>query len=158
VQRELANAVLAADLERPLPYGRSVRRHVTARWWILAEQSRRAISAPHDVDLVSPLMTGRFVDALARARWFLGLGSRTDAMRLLAGDLLPAPILERTSKASFNGAYWGAETRSFIAQWHGEGVDADVIDAEELKRMWSAGAHHAMTAGLLQQIWLAARE
>lgn len=157
VRREFAAAVLAADLQRPLPYGRSVQMHVTARAWRLAEQSRRAISAPHDVELISPLMADSFVGALARERRLLGLGSRTDAMRHLAGDLLPAPILERTSKASFSGAYWGAETSRFIEHWVGDGVDAELIDAEALKKMWSDGHHHAMTAGLLQQAWLTAR-
>ena len=49
----------------------------------------------------------------------------------------------------------GRPTREFAARWSGDGVDHDLVDAEELKRLWVSGTRVAPTAAMLQAAWLA---
>jgi asparagine synthase (glutamine-hydrolysing) len=79
-------------------------------------------------------------------------------MRALFGDLLPARLLERTTKAGTSRAYEGPRTAEFVERWNGEGVDPDLVDPEELRRAWRPGDGQNGRAILqLQAAWLAGR-
>jgi asparagine synthase (glutamine-hydrolysing) len=76
-------------------------------------------------------------------------------MNALAGDLLPANVLGRTSKAYFNRVFFGEHTRAFAASWSGEGLDERLIDPEALRREWLSEVPDFRTSLLLQSAWLA---
>jgi hypothetical protein len=76
-------------------------------------------------------------------------------MRALFGGLLPPELLARSDKAAFTRALWGEEAGEFGARWRGEGVRADLVDAEELRRGWSSPNPDFRSATALQAAWLA---
>ena len=76
-------------------------------------------------------------------------------MAFLAEDLLPRPVIERTTKAAFNAAYFTSASRRFAERWSGEGVDRDLVDIEALRAEWRKETPAALSFGLLQAAWLA---
>ena len=80
--------------------------------------------------------------------------TRTAAMRSLFGDLLPDAILARRSKAYFNRAFMGEETRAFAQRWDGSGLDHDLVDPELLRAEWLSDFPSAISTPLLQAAWL----
>jgi asparagine synthase (glutamine-hydrolysing) len=75
-------------------------------------------------------------------------------LRSLFPDLLPDSVLGRTTKATFNAAFWGRHTRHFAEVWSGGGVDAELVDSEVLRSIWVSEKRQPITAALLQQAWL----
>ncbi len=57
----------------------------------------------------------------------------------------------------FTRCYMGSSTREFAARWTGEGVDTQLVDPRQLKRVWLGESPPAPTAALLQSAWLAGR-
>jgi asparagine synthase (glutamine-hydrolysing) len=55
--------------------------------------------------VIHPFLDARFLGAVARAGGRVGFGERTRAMRSLFGEPLPAALLERSTKASFNEVF-----------------------------------------------------
>ena len=139
----------------PLSFASSVRRVPQRRTFVLLARNRRVLARDTGVELSSPLLHPEFVGALARDGGMLGRGDRTDVLRCLVPDLLPDAVLTRRSKAEFGGAFWGPRARAFAQNWTGGGVDAALVDPEELRRLWCSDDHHALTSALLQQAWLA---
>ena len=86
-------------------------------------------------------------------RWCLGRAGRTGVLRAVP-DLLPDAVMARTTKATFGEAYMGAHTQAFVAEWDGNGLDDDLVDTAELRRLWRAGSAPALTAAALQAAWL----
>jgi asparagine synthase (glutamine-hydrolysing) len=104
---------------------------------------------------VHPLIDPRFVAALARAGGRTGFGDRTASMRALFADALPPVFLERKSKARFDGVFWRQPSRRFAESWHGEGVDAELVDSAALRQEWLEPDPDLRSAMLLQSAWLA---
>jgi hypothetical protein len=150
----LARLDAAAD---PLRWDTSVRAVPQWRASNVGHQTLRAVARGRGVELVEPLGDRGFVESLARAGGARGLGSRTAAMRLVAGGLLPDDVLGRRSKARFNGAVFGTHTRAFLRSWDGRGLDEDLVDVGRLRQEWSADTISAASTMLLQQAWLAAQ-
>lgn len=155
--RELLLGALAARARRPLPFDASVRRVPTERHHVLSARNRRLRARDYDVAVQSPLVQPEVVHALARQGGRLGPGSRTDILRIVAPDLLPDDLLARRTKADFTDCYFGDRTHDFAAGWDGDGVDHDLVDADELRKLWSSDDQHGLTAPLLQQAWLASQ-
>jgi asparagine synthase (glutamine-hydrolysing) len=111
----------------------------------------------HGVAVRHPLTDGLFLAAVAREAGRAGFSDRTVAMERLVGDLLPVEITERLTKAVFDGVFWNRHAIGIAASWDGAGVDADLVDIDVLRRMWTApGAQpDARTFSLLQSAWLA---
>ncbi len=136
-----------------------------AKWMITRRRSFATIRHNHaeaarEFGLVAsdPLLDPRFVAAIAQwaGRW--GFDGRTAAMHALFSDILPEPVLTRSTKAAFNHAHAGDETRRFASTWDGSGVDTDLVDPERLRQVWLS-AEPTMAAGLLlQSAWLAHQE
>lgn len=155
VRAELATAIGETERVAPLSFAASVRLVPRRRTQVLGAHNRRILARSRRVEVSSPLLHPDVVAALAHQGGMLGLGDRTAALLVLVSDLLPRSVLARTSKASFGGAFWGRHARSFAERWNGEGVDRDLVDVEELHRLWLCERHHPHTAALLQQAWLA---
>ena len=147
--------LLAADwASEPLGTARSLE-------WLLARRSAAAAShnygtlaAEFGLALREPFLDPSFVRSFARhtGRW--GFASRTEAMRVLFGDLLPDAIVTRRSKAYFNRAFMGAATRSFARTWDGAGVDPELVDCDVLRAEWLSDMPSAISSLLLQAAWL----
>jgi hypothetical protein len=140
---------------RPLRLAGSLRMVPRKRKQVLAARNRRLLAARTDVEVTSPLLHPEFIESLARRSGALGLGSRTAVLRELVPDLLPEEVLTRTGKGQYTRCYMGGPTRDFAAGWSGDGVDAELVRADELKRLWICGAPAAPTTALLQAAWLA---
>ena len=107
-----------------------------SRLWAIGSRTMREVAEAEGFDIVHPLMESAFVAAVCARGGRLGLTTRTEAMRVLAGDLLPEPVLTRQTKAVFNLAYAGDALRSFARGWDGSGVDEDIVDVEKLRAAW----------------------
>lgn len=148
--------LLAADeAAEPLSWDVSI-------WWSIHRRAVRAVvanyaamGADHDVHVYHPLMDEGFLAALARAGGRWGYAGRTDLMRRLFADVLPDEILRRSTKASFDRAYMGRSTREFAVGWDGSGVDPELVDPDELRRVWCADQPTTFSAVALHAAWLA---
>lgn len=152
------DALIAVDVAQPLSFASSVRMVPRRRSQTLALHNRRILATQRHVDLSTPLLHPDVVHALAREGGVLGRGDRTATLRALVPDLLPDPVLSRTSKAEFSGAYMSNHTRAFAEGWTGEGVDPELVDPCELRRLWLHERGIAPTSALLQSAWLASRQ
>lgn len=151
----LVDALERTERRRPISFAASVRMVPTRRTQVLSAQNLRILGERWGVDFSSPLLHPDFVHALARDGGVLGRGDRTAVLRALVPDLLPDDVLARTSKATFTRCYMARHTREFAAAWTGDGVDHELVDADELRRIWLSERPVAPTASLLQAAWLA---
>lgn len=119
--------------------------------------THRMLGRDIGVDYVAPFAEPDFVAAIARAAGFWGWHGRAAAMRDLFGDVLPGPVLRRTSKATFGRAVFTDLGREFAAQWDGSGVDPELVDPEALRRIWLSDQPDGGTMVLMQQAWLASQ-
>ena len=160
------NPWLRPDAETELNHLMSLERAAEPlRWdhWIEWIRGRRVLTysvpfqQPWDdefgVAQIDPFWDGEFLahaKALSRG---VGWLDRTAAFRALAGDLLPAALIERKSKAAFHDAFVGAPSRQFIATWDGTGIDADIVDVDALRETWSDNVVDVGTYSLLRAAW-----
>jgi Asparagine synthase len=154
-RQALLDELYRVERTRPMTFAASVRMIPRERHHVLADRNRRILARKRGVMVSSPLLHPDVVHALARAGGMAGPGDRTAVLRGLVPDLLPDEVLARSTKAVFTNCYMTDPTRAFAAEWDGEGVDVDLVDADELRRCWLGEHQHALTAALLQQAWLA---
>jgi ABC-type multidrug transport system fused ATPase/permease subunit len=76
-------------------------------------------------------------------------------MEALFAGHLPRDVLARSSKASFDEAFFHRHGRAFAASWDGAGLPEDVVDVTALSREWRSGAPAPQSLSLLQVAWLA---
>jgi asparagine synthase (glutamine-hydrolysing) len=151
-----ASILLAEELaEAPLSWAQSIRRESRRRSWRAGSATIQRIAGTHDVVVVHPLLDDGFLEVLGAWGHRFGPMSRTQIMQDLFGDLLPPPVLARTTKAAFNTTVVGAASRRFAEQWDGGGVDPQLVDVEQLRDAWLASRPHPSSFGLLQGAWLA---
>jgi hypothetical protein len=112
------------------------------------------LAADHDVFLAHPFHDARVLAALAALPAGKRPATRTDAMRMLVGDLLPEPVLSRSTKARFDDVFWTEASRELVADWRGEGVDPAIVDLDRLRAEWASPTPEAHTFTLLQSVWL----
>jgi hypothetical protein len=157
-RRDLTRAYAQWESRSPLRWDRSIQ-----NWWwpSRALQSnragKRALADDFDVMVESPLSAPTVLAACAHAGGALGLGTRAQALGGIVGDLLPRPILERRTKASFNGAFWGRHAHAFVERWDGRGIDPESVDEQGLRQEWSKALPDAHSFAQLQRAWLASR-
>jgi hypothetical protein len=128
-----------------------LRRH---RYVWATERSFDALAADAAARVVHPLIDPRFVSALAAHEGRLGPGDRTSAWRRLFGDLLPDALVSRPDKAYFGDVFLGPASRGFLENWHGEGLDPEVVDFAALTRALQQHNTAYRTGLLLQWVWL----
>ncbi|MCW2666870.1 MAG: asparagine synthase [Frankiales bacterium] len=112
------------------------------------------LSADHDVVVHNPFLDRDVLAALGAAGGRGGLGGRSAAMTRLFGDLLPEPVLTRSSKAFFDEAVDREPTLGFR---QGEAIDhvrSHYVDRDALRALWSGPSSHYPTMLLLQDAWL----
>lgn len=147
--------LVAADLEgEPLRWDRSLQWLLRRRGSVLARANYRTVGEHYGVTVVDPLLDPRFVAAFGRSGGVAGYPGRTAAMRALFADVLPAAVLQRTTKAMFNRAFMGEPTRRFARSWDGSGVDATAVDPDRLRAEWLSNRPSALSGLLLQAAWL----
>ncbi len=156
-RRRLARAYAAWEVREPLRWDRAL----TEWWWPSRAlqcnlAGKQALGAAADVLVGSPLAAPEVLAACAASGGAIGLGSRARALAGIVGDLLPPELLARRSKASFDGAFWTARARAFVAAWDGGGVDPTSVDVEALRMEWSRERPDPHSFALLQRAWLAA--
>lgn len=151
--------LIARDIgSEPVHWGRSIRWYPGIRALDRGESNYRLLGQEFDQQIVAPLLEPTFLAALADFGGALGMRSRTAWMEELFSDVLPAPVLRRRSKASFNTAYFGPGVRAFADEWDGRGVDHELVDAERLRQEWLTPSPRAMAAMLLHAAWLDGRQ
>ncbi|HEY1651156.1 MAG TPA: asparagine synthase-related protein [Acidimicrobiales bacterium] len=150
-----ADAVLDRAAGEPRRWDQRVGWHAGARALYLAQRNLEVIGARDNVQVGNPLLEPEFLAALAHEGGPAGFGDRTQAMRHLVGDLLPAETVERVSKAAFGDAVWLDEARAFIESWDGRGLDPELVDPERLRTAWRTEypVFHSWT--MLHAAWLA---
>jgi asparagine synthase (glutamine-hydrolysing) len=157
-RHELLSALLRRAAGEPRRWDERVQWHARSRPLWLAMRNLDLIGSTDDVEVAHPLLAPDFLAALAAEGKAAGFGDRTSAMRHLFGDLLPADLVERRTKAVFGGAVWREQAIDFARTWSGVGFDPEVVDAERLRAAWMAEhpVFHSWT--LLQAAWMAAQE
>ncbi|GAB3022503.1 hypothetical protein GCM10011376_27970 [Nocardioides flavus (ex Wang et al. 2016)] len=154
--RERHHRLLAADIAaEPLGAPRSLEWLLTRRAAAVASHNYAVLAAEHGLVMHEPLLDLRFVGALARSAGTWGYASRTEAMRALVGDLLPDVVIARRTKAYFNRAFIGAETRAFAESWDGSGLAPDLVDVDVLRAEWLSDFPSAISTPPLHAAWLA---
>lgn len=87
-------------------------------------------AADRDVRVATPFLSRAVLAAVADDAGYAGYPSRAVALERHFGDLLPADVLRRTSKAVFDGPMFGPSTRDFLSGWTGDGLDAELVDVD----------------------------
>lgn len=139
-----------------------------ADWWrsryvqlTLATLSR--LGEDLDVRVHQPFADGAVIAALAAAGGRRGFPSRSAALQVLFGDLLPVELPRRESKASFNAVLWNRHSKAFAAQLLEQSLEAAVdaaglgavVDTDALRAHWGGADPAANSFLLLQACWLA---
>lgn len=134
------------------------------RYLALGRHAFDQVEASTGATLDFPLLDPAFLGAVGRDGGRFGYGSRTLALRVLVGDLLPDEVLTRSSKAVFTSAFWTEETRAFCRAWEpastADGlslIDPSIVDVGALQSLWRADAVPQSTEYLAQAAWLASR-
>jgi asparagine synthetase B (glutamine-hydrolysing) len=143
-------------LDEPLRWQAAVADAAGRRSLVLTADCLRSIGAAEGVSVDMPLLDPRFVSAVGHAGGLTGWGSRSAAMRAIAGDSLPAELLARRDKAVFNRSFFGRDSRAFAESWGGEGVDRRLVDPGRVRDAWREPNPDFRTAMLLQSAWTAA--
>jgi hypothetical protein len=150
-----ARAALSAERAlEPFHAGRSTRRLLHRRAHLISTSSCALVAAEYQTINLMPFLEPSFVHATAKAKGVFGWPSRMHLVDALFPGVLPTPLLTRTTKARFNGAFFGAEVREFARDWGGGGVDTALVEPEALRRTWLSERPHAASAMLLHQAWL----
>ena len=156
-RRRAIGALAAQSAAEPLHLGPRL------SWWLglpyirVGQQNMAFLAAQEDVRIIHPLLDPGFLASLA-ALPERSFSSRTDAMRLLFGDLLPDAVLTRRSKASFDHVDAPGRRHELLGRWNGEGIDATLVDPEVLRTEWARPLTDPSTTPLLQSAWCALDE
>lgn len=103
---------------------------------------------------VGPFLDEDFLASLGSWGGHFGRGDRSEVMSALFGDILPNPVLFRSSKATFGGVFWGPASRRFAEAWDGTGISSELVDPERLRRAWLNEIPSYGAALPLQAAWL----
>ena len=153
-RRAVVRAAVQEVSAEPLRWRRRLEWLRRLRHMEVGLESLDVLGDSEGVAIRHPLSDVGFWAELAALPRSLRFRSRTDAMRLLFGDLLPEPVLARTTKASFDEAFWNRHSRAFAAAWEGQGVDSELVDLEALRREWFSAAPNPRSYLLIQAAWL----
>ena len=148
--QELAGLWAASEAAEPVRLSARVRRIQAGRPLRVGLRSLALLAEDADAALIHPLATPEVGVAVARDAPWRGFESRASAVRALFGELLPPGLVSRSTKAFFEGAFWGAHSRAAAAEWQGEGADLSVVDPARLRDEWSEAEPDGHSYLLLQ--------
>lgn len=155
IRQRVVDRVARYLASEPLDWRRSLYWHLAAAPTQMLQHNTAVLASAYNVKTVDPFLHPSFVMSWAKANGFFGLSDRTEALRMLVPDLLPAAVLARQSKATFNAAYLTDTSRQFVSEWTGHGIDLDWVDPERLVDEWRGPRPSAQSFALLQTAWLA---
>ncbi len=115
-----------------------------------ADMSR--IAADHGMRVAHPFLDPGFAGALAHRAGRTGYRDRTAAMEDLFGGVLPAGIIARTSKASFDDVFWTARTDGLVDSLPVE-LLAEYVDPAALRERWRSELLKGNTALIVKYLW-----
>jgi Asparagine synthase len=132
-----------------------------AWWWRSRYRATQAASlavlaADADSRVVNVFLEPSVAGALGHHYGLRGPTSREAAIGELFGDVVPATLVTRRTKAFFDEAILGEQARSFAGGWDGTGVDPTLVHIDRLAFEWRLQEPNVRTSLLLQQAWLAA--
>jgi asparagine synthase (glutamine-hydrolysing) len=143
---------------RSRSWAEAIQRMPDSRNFELTQAIFAAMARDADVSLVQPFFDHRFIRAVGESAPRRGFQSRATAMKQHFGDLLPARVAERTTKAGFYELHSGPRSRTFAGAWRGDGFDPALIDPEMLRREWLSKRPDFRSLTALNAAWLACRE
>jgi hypothetical protein len=152
--RYLAHVMADDRADDPLRWDRYQRVHRRRRGTELSLQTIDGLCALEGTKFVAPFLDEQFLAALGAWGGTFGRGDRTEVMSTLFSEVLPGPILARTSKATFGGVFWGPASRNFAHEWDGLTFQTDLVDPEALRQEWLAPVPVYGSAIPLQAAWL----
>jgi asparagine synthase (glutamine-hydrolysing) len=153
-QARVDRALAREEVSTPYRWDGAMRHWHASRAFAAMDGTLALVAAPHDVDVVNPLLDRQVLAELAVIGGRHGFPSRTEAMRRLCGELLPDALLSRPTKAAFGGALLGPAAREFLSRWDGGGVDPRYVDVERLKTELRAAEPDTRGTLLMHQAWL----
>jgi asparagine synthase (glutamine-hydrolysing) len=153
-QRAAEKAAAEEAAAEPLRWRRAIEWKRRLRHMEVSLESLQSLAAAEDVAIAHPLSDRRLWAALAELPGQERFQSRTEAMRRYFGDLLPEPILVRSTKASFDEVFWNRHSRAFAQSWNGGGVDPGTVNVEALRREWASPAPNPRSFLQAQVAWL----
>ena len=142
-----------ASLRAPLHWGNETRMIIDGIVPEVLTHNLAVLCGDFDIEARHPLLDEGFLHAWAESGGRWGFAGRTDAMRRLFSDLLPEPILSRSTKAHFGSSRWGEAERDFALNWDGSGLPAD-IDPERIRAHWLSEHPSGTSALALHAAWL----
>jgi asparagine synthetase B (glutamine-hydrolysing) len=151
---EVEAYVAAGAASEPLRWRTRFRQLAASGYMEVSLGSLGALAEAHGATIAHPFNDARFLAALAALEPAQRPASRTEAMTMLVGDLLPEALLSRSTKARFDQVFWTEHARELVAAWDGEGVDAELVDLDRLRAEWASPTPEAHTFTLLQSVWL----
>ena len=139
----------------PFGWGRKLRRWIRyGRYYTVCKGSFQAMGDSYRCTIEHPFVDPIVLQALAAHGGFGGLGSRTDIMRLLVGELLPEAVLSRADKGSFSDPLWTKTSQEFARDWSPATISGDLVDPHRLKEHWLSDDRNILSTTLLQQAWV----
>lgn len=154
LQRVL-DAWVEQDSVEPFGWGKEFNWWRTLRYWQVARRSLAVLASDADARIVHPFADPGFSQALAGLPPNRRFGDRSAAMEMLFGDALPASVIGRANKATFDGAFFNVHSRRLVETWQGEGADLAYVDVDVLRDNWTGSEPDARSFLLLQSAWLA---
>lgn len=129
-----------AEQQLPERLSAALRSWPADRYYCALVDSFERLAAAHDVLFVSPFLQLDSLASFATEAGAAGFRSRQAALQQIVGDLLPAELLARTSKAVFDEAFSGRATESAINRWDGHGFPLELVDPVALRTAMTTGA------------------
>ncbi|HET6617371.1 MAG TPA: asparagine synthase-related protein [Gemmatimonadota bacterium] len=154
-RRELERRYRAQLRRRRPNWAKAIQRIPDSRNFELTQAVFRAQARDAGVTLVQPFFDPKFLRALGESAPRTGFPSRAAAMETHFGDVLPARILQRSTKAVFDELHGGREVRAFAEAWNGHGLDPALVDPETLRRQWLSPRPEYRSLTALNAAWLA---
>lgn len=130
------------------------------RWWqsrtrVVLAQTLDLLGADAQTQVVQPFLDPTVLGAAAAHFGARGPADRAAAMRAVFADVLPEPVLARSSKATFNEAFFSHHSRAFATRWTGAGVDRSLVNPDRVVAVWNAVHPDPRSFSLMQAAWLA---
>ena len=130
-------------------------------WWrsrhrVVLSETCELLANDAGTRLAQPFLERSVLEAAAAHYGARGPVNRTEAMRELFADVLPASVVARRTKATFDEAFFSDHSRAFAAAWTGGGIDDALINADRLAAVWHSCHPDPRSFSLLQSAWLAA--
>lgn len=153
--REQFIATGASHQSEPLRWDRAIRAAAQRPLSRAVYHNLDLVARDYNVHILHPLLDPEFVSAWIGDGGRFGVTDRTAAMRQLFDEVLPEPILARSSKSFFNASRFGAGERDFARRWNGQGLDVQHIDPDVLRRTWLTAELIGRSDIALMAAWMA---